>query len=291
MPAAAGRYFFGDYCSGTIWSFDGRQRAAVRSAVERARSTSLSSFGEDGNGELYAVGTERHALQAPAAGLARAAAAHLRRLRAERGVGERLQRLVQRRELALSRRNLVVVGRRFSFASSSPIRSSRSSRTSKRRSERSFRSMPYSLDSRARPGNGRRAPRPSAASTSSSVPTDLDAPRGADMGERDVGELARRVGEDADRAPAAWRRRRSAPVSPCGRKWTGPRSSAKRCEQGPPVAEPLVEQRRGGDAVVRHVELDVRAPRRVLEPVVPERPRVREDRVEIEGEGVHAARC
>ena len=39
---------------------------------------------------------------------------------------------------------------------------------------------------------------PSAAGTSSSVPTDLDAPRRADVGERDVGELARRVGEDAD---------------------------------------------------------------------------------------------
>ena len=58
-------------------------------------------------------------------------------------------------------------------------------------------------------------------------------------------------------------------------------------QQRPPVAEPLVEQRRRRDAVLGHVELDARAPRGVLEPVVPERPRVREHRVEVERDGLH----
>jgi glucose/arabinose dehydrogenase len=54
VPAAQGRYFYGDYCSGTIWSFkagNGRLSAArIEGKIE-----GLSSFGEDGNGELYAV--------------------------------------------------------------------------------------------------------------------------------------------------------------------------------------------------------------------------------------------
>jgi glucose/arabinose dehydrogenase len=54
VPAAAGRYFFGDYCSGTVWSFKaGRGRASTPTVV--GKIASLTSFGEDGNGELYAV--------------------------------------------------------------------------------------------------------------------------------------------------------------------------------------------------------------------------------------------
>jgi glucose/arabinose dehydrogenase len=57
VPAAAGRYFYGDYCSGTIWTFaagDGRRSAArIDGKID-----SLSSFGEDGNGELYATSLE-----------------------------------------------------------------------------------------------------------------------------------------------------------------------------------------------------------------------------------------
>jgi glucose/arabinose dehydrogenase len=54
VPAAAGRYFFGDYCSGTIWSFKaGKGRASAPSVV--GKIAALTSFGEDGNGELYAV--------------------------------------------------------------------------------------------------------------------------------------------------------------------------------------------------------------------------------------------
>jgi glucose/arabinose dehydrogenase len=55
VPAARGRYFYGDNCSGTIWS--------LRIAGGRARDVrqepftiqNISSFGEDGRGELYAV--------------------------------------------------------------------------------------------------------------------------------------------------------------------------------------------------------------------------------------------
>ena len=53
VPAAAGRYFFGDYCSGTIWSLSS---SAARPAVRQEPFTvpSLTSFGEDAAGELYA---------------------------------------------------------------------------------------------------------------------------------------------------------------------------------------------------------------------------------------------
>jgi glucose/arabinose dehydrogenase len=53
VPAAAGRYFYGDYCSGAIWSLKvaGGQARTLR--VESFRVPNLSSFGEDANGELY----------------------------------------------------------------------------------------------------------------------------------------------------------------------------------------------------------------------------------------------
>jgi glucose/arabinose dehydrogenase len=55
IPELQGRYFYGDFCSGTVWSFrvaDGKARAARREAFE---VPGLSSFGEDVNGELYLV--------------------------------------------------------------------------------------------------------------------------------------------------------------------------------------------------------------------------------------------
>ena len=58
VPAAQGRYFFGDYCSGRVWSLrvaGGRARN-VRS--EGFRVPSLSSFGEDAAGELYLTSLE-----------------------------------------------------------------------------------------------------------------------------------------------------------------------------------------------------------------------------------------
>jgi glucose/arabinose dehydrogenase len=53
VPGAAGRYFFGDYCSGRVWSMrvvGGRATSVRREPFDVA---SLSSFGEDAHGELY----------------------------------------------------------------------------------------------------------------------------------------------------------------------------------------------------------------------------------------------
>jgi glucose/arabinose dehydrogenase len=56
VPAARGRYFFGDLCSGTISSFavGPKGRASPVTALA-GRIRSITSFGEDANGELYAV--------------------------------------------------------------------------------------------------------------------------------------------------------------------------------------------------------------------------------------------
>jgi len=54
--SAHGRYFYGDYCSGTIWSLStskGKLVGGVRR--EPFKVSSLSSFGEDAAGELYAT--------------------------------------------------------------------------------------------------------------------------------------------------------------------------------------------------------------------------------------------
>jgi glucose/arabinose dehydrogenase len=55
VAAARGRYFYGDYCSGRVWSLKivgGRATSVVQ---ESQRLEELSSFGEDTRGELYAV--------------------------------------------------------------------------------------------------------------------------------------------------------------------------------------------------------------------------------------------
>lgn len=54
VPALAGRYLFGDYCSGTIWTLT---EAGGRWEVAQLLSTDLniSSFGADESGELYVV--------------------------------------------------------------------------------------------------------------------------------------------------------------------------------------------------------------------------------------------
>jgi glucose/arabinose dehydrogenase len=57
-PAERGRYVFGDYCSGLVWSLavkDGKARAVRR---EPFRIPGLTSFGEDTAGELYAVNAD-----------------------------------------------------------------------------------------------------------------------------------------------------------------------------------------------------------------------------------------
>ena len=56
VPAARGRYFYGDYCNGTIWSLRA-SGAKLTSGPRREPFTvgNLSSFGEDAAGELYAT--------------------------------------------------------------------------------------------------------------------------------------------------------------------------------------------------------------------------------------------
>jgi glucose/arabinose dehydrogenase len=53
VAAAVGRYFFGDYCSGIVWSLRIENDRAVDVRREPFRVGSLTSFGEDVAGELY----------------------------------------------------------------------------------------------------------------------------------------------------------------------------------------------------------------------------------------------
>jgi glucose/arabinose dehydrogenase len=55
VRAARGRYFYGDYCEGAIWSFRVGKHGRASAATVSGNVPSLSSFGVDGNGELYAV--------------------------------------------------------------------------------------------------------------------------------------------------------------------------------------------------------------------------------------------
>jgi glucose/arabinose dehydrogenase len=53
VPAAVGRYFFGDYCSGDIWSLRIQGGRAVDVRKEPFHAGTLTTFGEDAAGELY----------------------------------------------------------------------------------------------------------------------------------------------------------------------------------------------------------------------------------------------
>jgi glucose/arabinose dehydrogenase len=53
VAAAAGRYFFGDYCSGIVWSLRVQDEGATDVRREPFRVSSLTTFGEDAAGELY----------------------------------------------------------------------------------------------------------------------------------------------------------------------------------------------------------------------------------------------
>ena len=55
VPAAQGRYFYGDYCSGRVWSLKVVRGRATGLRLEPFTVSSLSSFGEDAQGELYTV--------------------------------------------------------------------------------------------------------------------------------------------------------------------------------------------------------------------------------------------
>jgi hypothetical protein len=58
VAAARGRYFFGDYCSGVIWSLRMVDCKATDVRREPFEVGSISSFGEDARGELYLVSHE-----------------------------------------------------------------------------------------------------------------------------------------------------------------------------------------------------------------------------------------
>jgi glucose/arabinose dehydrogenase len=56
VPASRGRYFFGDLCSGLIWSFRVGKGGRTSGVTSAGRVPALSSFGETASGELYALG-------------------------------------------------------------------------------------------------------------------------------------------------------------------------------------------------------------------------------------------
>jgi glucose/arabinose dehydrogenase len=55
VPSLVGRYVFGDYCSGTIWSVPKGGASPMTKALVMDTAYSISSFGEDEAGELYLV--------------------------------------------------------------------------------------------------------------------------------------------------------------------------------------------------------------------------------------------
>jgi glucose/arabinose dehydrogenase len=55
VPSIKGRYFYGDYCSGKLWSLKVSGGKATSRRTEPFSVPELSSFGEDARGELYAT--------------------------------------------------------------------------------------------------------------------------------------------------------------------------------------------------------------------------------------------
>jgi glucose/arabinose dehydrogenase len=55
IPELRGRYVFGDYCSGELWTAKVEDGSASEIEKQPVRVDELVSFGEDGEGELYAV--------------------------------------------------------------------------------------------------------------------------------------------------------------------------------------------------------------------------------------------
>ena len=48
-----GKYIFGDFCSGTIWTINKEQNFEMQELMKT--DLNISSFGEDESGELYVV--------------------------------------------------------------------------------------------------------------------------------------------------------------------------------------------------------------------------------------------
>jgi glucose/arabinose dehydrogenase len=55
MAPMRGRYVYGDFCTGEIWSFRNGGGRATAHRMERVRVPELTSFGESASGELYAT--------------------------------------------------------------------------------------------------------------------------------------------------------------------------------------------------------------------------------------------
>ena len=55
VPELAGRYVYGDYCSGRIWALDLSGDEPENEQLDIGTFSSLTSFGEDAEGELYFV--------------------------------------------------------------------------------------------------------------------------------------------------------------------------------------------------------------------------------------------
>jgi hypothetical protein len=55
VPSARGRYFYGDFCTGEIWSLRVVHGKLLGKRKERIKVGNLSSFGQDAAGELYAT--------------------------------------------------------------------------------------------------------------------------------------------------------------------------------------------------------------------------------------------
>ncbi len=55
VSAARGRYFYGDYCTGAVWSFTTGPNGRTSSPVPSGNVPALSSFGTNGHGELFAT--------------------------------------------------------------------------------------------------------------------------------------------------------------------------------------------------------------------------------------------
>lgn len=56
IPSLRGTYFYGDFCTGTIWSLKYQNGAVVSPAADAGiNQPTLSAFGQDGNGEVYAL--------------------------------------------------------------------------------------------------------------------------------------------------------------------------------------------------------------------------------------------
>jgi glucose/arabinose dehydrogenase len=62
VPTAKGRYLYGDYCSGIVWSFRPVNGRATGLRREPFTVRGLSSFGEDASGELYLMSVDSGAL-------------------------------------------------------------------------------------------------------------------------------------------------------------------------------------------------------------------------------------